>query len=42
MDEQLFESLMQQQNDEQKAIYDDIIYCTHEPLQLFLMGIART
>jgi hypothetical protein len=25
MDEQSFESLMQQQNDEQKAIYDDII-----------------
>jgi hypothetical protein len=46
MDEQSFESLMQQQNDEQKAIYDDIIYCKqnfpHEPLQLFFTGIART
>jgi hypothetical protein len=46
MDEQSFESLMQQQNNEQRAIYDDIIYCKqnfpHELLQVFLMGIART
>jgi len=46
MDEQSFESLMQQQNDEQRAIYDDIIYCKqnfpHQLLQVFLMGITRT
>jgi hypothetical protein len=46
MDEQSFESLMQQQNDEQRAIYDDIIYCKqnfpNELLQLFFMGITRT
>ncbi len=46
MDEQSFESLMQQQNDEQRAIYDDIIYCKqnfpYELLQLFLLGITRT
>jgi len=46
MDERSFESLMQQQYDEQRAIYDDIINCKqnfpHEPLQLFLIRIART
>jgi uncharacterized protein YdeI (YjbR/CyaY-like superfamily) len=46
MDEQSFESLMQQQNNEQRAIYDDIINCkqkiSRERLQLFLMGIAKS
>jgi predicted DNA-binding protein YlxM (UPF0122 family) len=46
MDEQSFESLMQQQNNEQRAIYDDIKNCkqkiSRERLQLFLMGIAKT
>jgi hypothetical protein len=45
MDEQSFESLMQEQNDEQRAIYDDIIYCKqnfpHELLQLFFFGNSK-